>query len=84
LKIAHVGPIDFGTNTSKRPNFKASTTASATCSVVELLNAGVSTNPVDSSVLTIPGMTTETSTPVPRSSIRTASDSPTTPCLAAQ
>ena len=30
------------------------------------------------------GMTTDTSTPVPRSSWRTASDSPTTPCLVAQ
>jgi hypothetical protein len=81
---ASVAPIDFGTKTSKRANAMASTTASATSSGVELLNAGVSTSPVESSVLTIPGITTEISTPVPRSSTRTASDSPTTPCLVAQ
>ena len=39
--------------------------------------------PADSSVLTNAGMTTEISTPVPRSSARAPSDSPTTPCLVA-
>ena len=36
------------------------------------------------SVRTMAGITTDTSTPVPRSSTRTASDRPTTPCLVAQ
>ena len=59
-------------------------TASATSPTDEFLNAGVSTRPTDSSVLTMFGITTEMSTPVPRSSERTASESPTTPCLVAQ
>ena len=74
----------FGTNTSKCGNFRASTTASATSSTLEFLKAGVSTSPAESSVLTMLGITTEISTPVPRSSARTASDIPTTPCLVAQ
>ena len=40
--------------------------------------------PAASSVLAKPGMTTVTSTPVPRSSARTASERPITPCLVAQ
>ena len=82
--VAHVGPIDPGTNTSKRGTGARGRSRRRRRSSVEFLNAGVSTRPTVSSVLTMPGITTEISTPVPRSSARTASESPTTPCLVAQ
>ena len=60
--------IVFGTNTSKRPVWSASTIASATSSGSTALNPRVSGSPEPSSVLTTTGITTLTSMSVPRSS----------------
>ena len=70
--------------TSKRGFLSADTISSATSSGATDLTPRASTRPAVSSVRTIEGMTTDTSTPEPRSSARTASDSPTTPCFVAQ
>ena len=77
------GPFERGTKTSKRGFLSADTTSPATSSGSTAFTRE-SARPVASSVLTTLGMTTETSTPVSRSSTRAASDSPTTPCLVAQ
>ena len=77
------GPVERGTKTSKRGTSSAPTTSAATCWVVRFLTPRASVMPLESSVLTIPGMTHEISTPEPLSSNRTASESPTTACLVA-
>jgi hypothetical protein len=76
--------LDRGTQTSNFGNFKALTMSLATSSGSSFFTPGVSGRPEPSSVLTTAGITTETSTPVPRSSARTASLRPTTACLVAQ
>ena len=71
----------------KTSNFgrsSASTIASATSSGWSTLIARVSGRPEPSSVLTTAGITHEISIPLPRSSARTASETPTTKCLVPQ
>src|SRR3954471_13987556 len=81
--IRFIVPTDFGTKTAGRGFFSTSTIASATFSgVTALINASFTPNV--NSVRTIDGSTHEISTPEPRSSCRTASDNPTTPCLVAE
>ena len=77
------GPLERGTKTSKRGLRSAETTSFATSSGSTDFTRE-SARPAASSVFTTLGMTTETSTPVSRSSTRAASDRPTTPCLVAQ
>ena len=76
-------PFERGTKTSNRGFWSADTTSAATSSGSTAFTRE-SARPAASSVFTTLGMTTETSTPEPRSSTRTASESPTTPCLLAQ
>jgi hypothetical protein len=78
------GPSRRGTQTSNRGSFSAATVASAICSGVTRLTPRRSGTPVASSVRAKPGMTTVISTPVSRSSARTASERPITACLVAQ
>ena len=83
LVIWTSGPFERGTKTSKRGFLSAATTSPATSSG-SIAFTRESARPVVSSVRTTLGMTTETSTPVSRSSTRAASDRPMTPCLVAQ
>jgi hypothetical protein len=69
---------------SKRGALSAPTTAAATSCGETTLTPLAVPMPLPSSVSTTPGMSTETSTPVPRSSARSASERPITPCLVAQ
>ena len=77
-------PTERGTKTSKRGTFSALTISSATSSGVTCLTPRVRGRPAASSVWTTTGMTQETSTPVPRTSARTASLTPTTKCFVPQ
>ena len=77
------GPFERGTKTSKRGFFSAETHLGGDVLGLDRLHARVGKTGGQLGVHAL-GMTTETSTPVPRSSARTASDSPTTPCLVAQ
>ena len=77
------GPFERGTKTSKRGFFSAGDDLGRDVLGLERLHARFGQAGGELGCTTL-GMTTETSTPVPRSSTRTASDRPTTPCLVAQ
>jgi hypothetical protein len=74
--------MDLGTNTSKRGFSMASATAVATSSGRRVFPRPPLV-PAASSVSTTTGITTLTSTPLPRSSSRTATLYPYTACLEA-
>ena len=74
----------LGAQTSNLGTFSASTVSAAMSSGEIRGTPRRSGTPDASSVLAKPGITTVTSMPVPRSSARTASESPTTACLVAQ
>ena len=74
-----IGPMLFGTGTSKRGRCSVSTMRAATSSGSMNGIPRSPGNPEARSVWTSDGRTTDISTPVPRSSIATASEKPATP-----